>query len=178
MSLFPLFHFLQGTGWATALRESALVYPVVMTGHLASIALFGGMILMGDLRLLGLAMKERPVADVVGSLRTWKRFGLVVMLTCGFLLLSAKAELYYPNPYYWLKMTFLALVGVHALVFHRSVYGNLAAIDKAPEIPRVAKVAAALSLILWIGLVCAGRWIAYYEPPKTQAQAGVQPGVR
>jgi hypothetical protein len=171
MSLFPLFHWVQGTGFATAIRESALVYPIIMMTHLASIALFGGMILMGDLRLLGLAMKDRPVADVVGDLRAWKWLGFVVMVTCGVLLLSAKAEQYYPNPFYWLKMTLLALVGVHALVFHRSVYGNLKAIDRAPQIPGTAKAAAVISLVLWIGLVCAGRWIAYYEPPKDAVQA-------
>jgi len=171
MSLFPLFHFLQSTEFATSIRESALVYPIIMMTHLASIALFGGMILMGDLRLLGLAMKDRPVVDVVGRLRVWKRIGFVIMVTCGFLLLAAKAELYYPNPFYWLKMTLLALVGVHALVFHRSVYGNLPAIDRAPQMPGTAKLAAALSLVLWIGLVCAGRWIAYYEPAKTAVQA-------
>jgi hypothetical protein len=171
MALFPFFQWLQSTEFATAIRESAMVYPVIMTTHLAGIALFGGMILMGDLRLLGLAMKDRPVADVVGSLRVWKRVGFVLVVGCGILLLSAKAELYYPNPYYWLKMTLLALVGVHALVFHRSVYGNLPAIDRAPRIPGTAKLAAALSLVLWIGLVCAGRWIAYYEPVKTAVQA-------
>ena len=174
MSLFPLFHWLQSQEFATALRESSLVYPVVMTTHLAAIALFGGMILVADLRLLGLAMKDRPVTDVVAGLRVWKRIGFVIMVTMGFLLLAAKAELYYPNPYYWLKMTLLALVGVHALVFHRSVYGNLKAIDSAPQIPGIAKTAAAISLILWIGLVCAGRWIAYYEPPKAAAQASIE----
>jgi hypothetical protein len=174
MSLLPFFHWLQSTDFATSIRESALVYPVIMTTHLASIALFGGMILMGDLRLLGIAMTGRPVADVVGCLRVWKRIGFVIMITMGFLLLAAKAELYYPNPYYWLKMTLLALVGVHALVFHRSVYGNLAAIDRAPRIPGIAKTAAAVSLVLWIGLVCAGRWIAYYEPPKDAPQSASQ----
>ena len=171
MSLLPFFHWLQYRDYATALRESSLIYPVVMTTHLASIALFGGMILMGDLRLLGLAMKDRPVSDVVGSLRPWKSIGFVIMVTMGFLLLSAKAELYYANPFYWFKMTLLALVGVHAWVFRRSVYGNLAAIDRAPQIPRVARIAAAISLVLWIGLICAGRWIAYYEPPRDAAQA-------
>jgi hypothetical protein len=173
MSLFPFFQWLQSLGYSTALRESSLMYPLVMTTHLASIALFGGMILMGDLRLLGVAMKDRPVADVIGGLRMWKRIGFVIMVTMGFLLLSAKAEQYYPNPYYWLKMTFLALVFVHWLVFRNSVYGNLEAIDRAPRIPGVAKAAASISLVLWIGLVCAGRWIAYYEPAKDAVQAAI-----
>jgi hypothetical protein len=171
VSLFPLFQWIQSTQWATALRESALVYPLIMTTHLASIALFGGMILMGDLRLLGLAMRDRPVADVIGSFRVWKRAGFVIMVGCGISLASAKAVLYYPNPFFWLKMTLLALVGVHALVFRGPVYSKLREIDAAPRIPGIARAAAAISLVLWIGLVCAGRWIAYYEPAKAVVQA-------
>jgi uncharacterized membrane protein len=82
------------------------------------------------------------------------------------MLLAAKAELYYHNPFYWTKMTLLALVGVHALVFHRSVYGNTAALDSAPKVPRIAKVAACISLLLWVGLVSAGRSIAYFDVPE------------
>jgi hypothetical protein len=73
---------------------------------------------------------------------------------------------YYANPYFLTKMVLLILVGVHAMVFHRSVYGNTQALDRAPQMPGIAKVAAITSLILWIGIASAGRWIAYYEPPR------------
>jgi hypothetical protein len=169
MPLASLFHAIQETDFATAIRESALVYPVIMTCHLTAIALFGGMILMTDLRLLGLAMQSRPVADVVGGLRAWKRAGFVIMVTCGILLAASKADSYYGNPYFQLKMSLLALVGVHALVFRRSVYGKAEEYDRTARIPRLAKIAACLSLLLWIGLVCAGRWIAYFEPGEKQA---------
>ena len=164
MSVASIFHAIEESGLATDIRESALVYPLIMTTHLTAIAVFGGMILMTDLRLLGLAMKSRPVADVVAGLRVWKRVGFVIMVTCGILLAASKADSYYPNPYFQLKMTLLALVGVHALVFRRSVYARAAEYDRTAQIPPIAKVAACLSLLLWIGLVCCGRWIAYYEP--------------
>jgi hypothetical protein len=166
MPLASLFHAIQETEFATAIRESSLLYPVIMTCHLTAIALFGGMILMTDLRLLGLAMQSRPVADVVDGLRAWKRAGFVIMVTCGILLAASKADSYYGNPYFQLKITLLALVGVHALVFRRSVYGKAKEFDRAAQIPRRAKVAACVSLLLWIGLVCAGRWIAYFEPDQ------------
>jgi hypothetical protein len=66
-------------------------------------------------------------------------------------------------------MSLLVLVGLHALVFHRSVYGNTAALDSAPAVPRIAKVAACISLLLWIGLVSAGRSIAYFDVPADVA---------
>jgi hypothetical protein len=77
------------------------------------------------------------------------------------LLATSKMDTYYPNPYFQIKMLLLALVGVHALAFHGSVYGKSAAAEGAP-----AKLAGALSLVLWTGILSMGRWIAYYEAPK------------
>jgi len=148
-----------------AFRESALVYPIVLTGHLTGMALFGGMIAITDLRLLGWAMRSTSITDVVEQLRIWKRIGFVLVVGCGALLLGSKAELYYYNPFYWAKMSLLLLVGIHALAF-RSVYGNPAALDRAPEVPSKAKIAACLSLLIWISLVTAGRSIAYWDVPE------------
>ena len=163
MSLLAIFQWLQSTQIATALRELALVYPVIMSTHLSGMALFGGMILMTDLRLLGIVMRRYPVSDVVDQLRIWKRIGFVLVVTCGIFLAWSKAEFYYHNPFFWLKMSLLTLVGVHALIFRKSVYNNTAALDRAPVIPTNAKVAAVISLALWVGLISAGRLIGYYE---------------
>lgn len=170
MSAAEIANAIQNTDFFTAMRESELVYPIVLSLHLSSIALFGGMILMTDLRLLGFAMQKRSVTDVVCQLRIWKYVGFIIMVSCGIMLAGAKFGSYYDNPYFQLKMTLLALVGVHAWVFHRSVYGNTLNLDRAPAIPRVAKVAACLSLALWLGIMSCGRWIAYYERPEDKPQ--------
>jgi hypothetical protein len=81
----------QDTALATSIRESAIVFPVILSLHLAGMGLFGGMILMTDLRLLGIAMTKRPVSDVVNGLRPWKHIGLTLTATCGILLLWSKA---------------------------------------------------------------------------------------
>jgi len=155
--------WLQNTSIATGIRESALVFPIILSLHLTGMGLFGGMILMTDLRLLGIAMTKHPVSDVVNGLRPWKHLGLTLTATCGILLLWSKAAIYYPNPYLWIKLTLFALIIIHALVF-RSVYRNISDLDRSPVIPGRAKAAAVLSMILWISVVTAGRWIGYWEP--------------
>lgn len=157
---------IQNTEFFTALRESGLPYPIILSLHLTCIAVFGGLILMTDLRLLGWALRDVPVSDVIRQTRIWKRLGFVIMVSCGLLLGGAKALSYYDNPYFQAKMLLLALVGVHALVFRRSVYANTAELDRAPRPPRAAKWAAWLSMILWVGILSNGRWIAYYERPE------------
>lgn len=151
--------------WAMDFAGSALVYPVVLATHLACIAVFGGMILLTNLRLLGVTLKSFSISDVVGKFRPWKRIGFVIMVTCGLLLAGSEANKYYMNPYFWVKMTLLILIGIHGLAFRPSVYLNTAALDRAPVVPSNAKLAAALSLVLWIGVVSMGRMIGYYEGP-------------
>jgi hypothetical protein len=161
MSLLSICEWIQNTDLSTAIREGALYYPIIGGIHLLSIALFGGMLLAVDLRLLGWTMSSRPVADVVGQLRGWKRFGCVVVVASGALLSWAEPLKLYRSQSFWIKMALFLLVAVHALVFRKAVYGNPAKLDEAPAIPAVAKLAAALSLLLWAGLVVSGRLIAF-----------------
>jgi len=65
MSFTAFFQAVRDTQFFTAVRESMLVYPIVMSLHLTCIAIFGGMILMTDLRLLGWAMTSVPIAEVI-----------------------------------------------------------------------------------------------------------------
>jgi hypothetical protein len=166
MVIFSFFHWVQSTDFMTFIRESGLTYPIIMSTHLACIAVFGGMIVMTDLRLLGAALTDRPIADVINGLRWWKRLGFCIMVAMGIMLAGSKATDYYPNPYFWTKMSFLALIGIHALIFRPRVYNNPEKLDASPIIPTRAKAAGALSLVLWTGMVCAGRLIGYYEPPN------------
>jgi hypothetical protein len=164
MTIAEISHSIQSVGFLTHIRESSYSYPMILSTHLATIAVFGGMILMTDLRILGFAMKEVPVSEVYGQLHRWKQIGFVIMVMMGLLLATSEMDKYYSNPYFQMKVSLLLLVGVHAIVFRKSVYGNTEALDGAPEMPQMAKVAAISSLVLWIGIASCGRWIAYYEP--------------
>jgi hypothetical protein len=168
MSVAAISHAIQSSGLFTAVRQSELFYPSVLAIHLSCIAIFGGMILMTDLRLLGLALKNTPASDVIGSLRNWKRIGFVIMVSCGVLLAGSHSDKYYPNPYFQLKLTLLTLIGIHGLIFHRSVYYN-ADLDKGGVLPMRARIAGGVSLVLWLGVVICGRWIAYYDDPNAIA---------
>ena len=161
MSILKICEWIQTTELSTAIREGGLYYPIIGGVHLLAIALFGGMLLAVDLRLLGWGLKGYTVSDVVGQLRAWKQLGFVVVVASGILLGWAEPLKLYHSKSFWIKMALLLLVVVHALVFRRTVYGNPAKLDEAPVLPRAAKLAAALSLILWAGLVLSGRLIAF-----------------
>jgi hypothetical protein len=119
---------------------------------------------MTDLRILGVAMTSRPMADVHNQLRPYKHLGLTLAVTCGVLIGWSKAAIYWPNPFFRMKLSCLALVAIHALVFRGPVYKKLGEMDKFGKANGTAKLAAIISLFLWISLVGAGRWIGYWEP--------------
>lgn len=171
MSILDFAQWIQNTDWATYLRTSAYIYPAVLSSHLAGIALFAGTILITDLRLLGVVLRDQPVSDVVNQLRVPKRIGFLIVATCGLLLASSKAEEYYYNGFFRAKLALLALVLVHALIFRGGVYNNAASLDQASRMPAKVKLAAVLSLVLWISIACVGRGIGYIEPPLDKLHA-------
>lgn len=174
--LLSFVQWLQLTTFFTALRGSADVYPIVLSLHMVGIVFFGGMILMTDMRILGWALRKRSISEVVNQFRVPKRYGLLLTATCGFLLFGSKAEEYYYNAFFRAKLILFALLIVHAVVFYRTVYAEPAALDRLPTASGKAKLAAALSLVLWTAVACCGRGIGYIEPPLDKIHAGILGG--
>ena len=157
--------WLQKTDLMRALRESDRGYETLLALHVSFIALFGAMILLTDLRLLGVGPSGYTVSDVVDQLRVPKRIGFLCVATCGFLMFGMKAEEYYLNISFRIKVLLFLAVAVHAAVFRPRVYNQAAELEQSPEPRARAKAAAATSLALWFGIVCAGRGIGYIHPP-------------
>jgi hypothetical protein len=174
--LLTFTQWLQATGFFTYLRGSSYTYPVVLALHMVVLAFFGGLILMTDLRILGVGLKNYSVSEIVGKTRTAKKHGLILMLILGFLLFGCKAEEYYYNAFFKMKLALLFLVLINWLIFHGSVYDKPAELDQTPT-PGKAKLAAGLSLFLWVSILCCGRGIGYIEPPLEKLHAQAAPGV-
>jgi uncharacterized protein DUF6644 len=171
--LIDLAIWVQNLGVFTDLRSSAYMYPILLSLHLVGLGMFGGMILVTDVRILGWAMRGFTIADVINSTRWFKRIGLVFTATCGFLLFCSKAEAYSYNPFFQAKLTLFALVIVHALIFRGSVYNQPDKIEGNPSLLSRARIAAALSLTLWTCIMICGRGIGYLNAPGGLHFAGL-----
>jgi hypothetical protein len=154
MSLLELCQWIESTSSSTTIRESALEYPILSALHLLGIAWFGGMVLMSDLRVLGIGLTHEPAGEVWLQFRRWKWLGFVVMLVSGGLLWWAEPVVCYKSLSFWVKLALLLLVGLNALVFRRGA-------EASPEGGKNAKLAAGVSVALWVALVFAGRGIAF-----------------
>lgn len=83
------------------------------------------------------------------------------MIVSGALLFYAVPVRTYQSVWFRAKMVFLILAGLNAWLFHSGVYRTVARWDLAAVIPRKAKLAGAISIVLWASIILSGRFIAY-----------------
>lgn len=161
MSLLGFCQWLGNTSGSIALHESIWAYPIVESVHVLTLCVFLGLTVMLDLRLLGAAMVRTPASEVAGRLLPWIIAGFAVMVVTGALLFYAIPVKTYLNIFFRMKVAFLLLAGVNVAVFARTVSRSMHEWDIDPVPPFRARLAAAVSLVLWACIVVAGRMIAY-----------------
>jgi hypothetical protein len=121
------------------------------------LALIGGAVLVGDLRLLGFGLSRQPVAVVARDAERWLIGGLLVMVPTGILQFMCFATKYYFLKFFWVKMASLLLV----LIFTFSVRRKVVAMADAPTHSGRSRLAALVSLSLWTTVAIGGRWIGF-----------------
>jgi hypothetical protein len=153
MSLLTLYQWIETTSLSIAIREGALYYPILGAFHLAGIAWFGGMVLIGDLTVLGIGLRQDSEAEILQQFRRWKWVGFAIITISGVLLWWAEPIVCYKSLSFSIKMVLLLLVGMIA-VFSRNY---LVLADG-----RGSRFAAGASILFWVGLIFAGRGIAFF----------------
>jgi hypothetical protein len=153
--------WLEQTPVGAAVRDSLWLFPAIETLHLLGMAALVGTIVVFDLRLLGWTMRRERVSQLAGRLFPWSWAGFAVQLVTGAILFSSEAVKVYPNPAFRVKLLLIFLAGLHALIFHWTVYRDVATWDDTGVLPAGAKVAGFVSILLWVGVVAAGRFIGF-----------------
>ena len=153
--------WLERTPGSIALHESIWGYPIIESVHVLTLCLFLGLAVMLDLRLLGVTMLRTPASEVMERLLPWTIAGFGIMIITGALLFYAIPVKTYLNIFFRVKVLFLLLAVANIAVFHLTVSPSMREWDLDPVPPRRARLAAGLSLVLWAGIVVAGRMIAY-----------------
>jgi uncharacterized protein DUF6644 len=161
VDLTELFQRLYDSPWAVVIRENDVAFPWIECLHVLAISVVVGSISVVDLRLLGLAWRDRPVGALLRHILPITWIGFALAAASGFVLFASNAPTYARNPFLQLKMGLLVLAGVNMTAFHLWSRRNLPRWESAPLLPFRAKLAGAVSLLCWIGIVAAGRWIGF-----------------
>ena len=161
MSILEICQWLQDTQWGTGIRESTWVFPIIEGTHAIGIALSVGIILIMDLRLAGVLMRREPVSQVSNQLMPWSLAGYSLMFVTGILLFWCQAVKAYGSIFFKIKLVLLLLAGINALVFELTLRRTVKDWDTAQPPPFRARFAGVMGIILWAGIIAAGRTMAY-----------------
>lgn len=153
--------WLERTSVGSGIRQSLWLFPAIETIHLLGMAALLGTITMLDLRLLSVAARQQQVSKMWARLIPWAWLAFAVQVITGTLLFSSEAVKIYANPAFRLKLLLLLLAGAQALVFQTLVSKKLPAWDERPSTPMLAKLIGLSSILLWAGIVTAGRFIGF-----------------
>ena len=136
------------------------VWSVCETIHFIGLTLLLGVVLLIDLRMLGMG-KHIPFAGL-HQLLPWAIFGFGLNTVTGIMFLTAAPDQYLSNPAFYFKMLFILLAGVNVLVFYLSgIFRKAEALGPGDDAQPSAKLVAAISIFLWFGVIFWGRLMPF-----------------
>ncbi len=154
------FVWLETSSFATLMRQSEWLYPIVEIVHIVGFVTLVGSVAMFDLRLIGLSPKL-PVSGMAEHLLRWSLVSLVLVVPSGLAMFTAHATEFADNTAFRVKLVLLIAAAVNAILFHRTSFRSVANWNTTVLPPTSSRVAAVVSLATWLGVISCGRLIAY-----------------
>ncbi|MQA30023.1 MAG: hypothetical protein GEU82_09320 [Luteitalea sp.] len=136
-------------------------FPFLESIHVLTSTFLLGSILMLDLRLLGLAGRNQAASRIATEIVPWTRGAFVISALAGLGMFISQANRYVDNRAFQVKAVLLVLAGINMAVFHLRTVRHLPRWDTAAVTSAAARFAGAASLLLWIAIMLAGRWIGH-----------------
>jgi uncharacterized membrane protein len=152
MQLEEFWTWIEMTPLAARIGESAW-FPFLESMHVLSAMFVVGTVLMADLRLLGWSARRYSVTLITDEVVPWTWGAFVIAVVTGVGLLMPRASSYVANPAFLTKVVLLALALVNMLTLHFFALRT----DRV----RLQMTTGACSLLVWAGVVLAGRWIGH-----------------
>jgi hypothetical protein len=151
----PFFQWCDDTRLGQWVRGGQWEFPIIESIHILALTLLFAIVVVINLRLMGLMMKGWAVSELTGELSKYLNASIVVILITGTLLFLSEALKAFDNPAFWFKAYLL----VATLIFHFTIYNKTIHQDEVA--PSRGWTMGLLSLFGWIGLGWAGRAIGF-----------------
>jgi hypothetical protein len=143
---------------AVLIRDSGTAYLFVNAAHILGIALVIGAILPLDLRLMGF-VRTIPLAVIAPFLSRVAAIGVAFAVLTGLWLFSVKPSEYLANTAFLWKLALLVAALGNVALQHHSRHYRLAV--ESGRIPLQVRIRAAISALMWLSVLLAGRWIGF-----------------
>jgi hypothetical protein len=155
----PILTFLSGTPMGAWVRNSAWAFPFLQSWHFIGMTMLLGVVGAIDLRVLGVA-RAVPLAPLHRYLPI-AFIGFFINLITGICFFCHDPYVYAYNTSFRIKMLLLVIAGLNALWFRLGVFLDLERWGPGIEASRLAKIISAVSLVVWLAVITAGRYIAF-----------------
>jgi hypothetical protein len=160
--LHVLEHYLRSTPQGEFLRTAKWGWPIFESLHFLGMSVLLGTVGMFDLRLLGFA-RGIPIAALHRLIPLGISAYALNAIT-GFCFVSATPDQYLFNLAFRWKVTFFIIAGFNVLFFYARTFKRLQTHDPHAAPPFSARVAGAVSICAWIGVMSAGRLLTFFRP--------------
>jgi hypothetical protein len=162
--LLPFFQWLESLWLGQFIVSSNWLFPVIESVHLLALAVLGGSVLIVDMRLIGLGLRDRAVGEIARDARPWMKGALVMMIATGIpLFLSEPTKCYYSQAF-WVKMWALLFALIYTFTIRTRVTRNQGIAHTEAMVRKTARLqmlVGALSIALWFTVAASGRWIGF-----------------
>jgi len=155
----PILTFLSGTPMGAWVRNSAWAFPFLQSWHFVGMTMLLGVVGAIDLRILGVA-RAVPLAPLHRFLPI-AFIGFFINLITGICFFCHDPYVYAYNTSFRIKMLLIVIAGLNALWFRLGVFLDLERWGPGIEASRLAKIISAVSLVVWLAVITAGRYIAF-----------------
>jgi cbb3-type cytochrome oxidase subunit 1 len=156
-----LLTWLESTSLAVYIAESTVAFPAIEIVHVVAIALVFGTIAIVDFRLLGLGSNNRAVTELCRDVLPWTWAAFAVAAFTGTLLFITQAMNYIENPAFRMKMLLMFAAAINMVVFEFITFRGVAKWDRDVPVAPAGKLAGAVSLVCWLGVVGFARWVGF-----------------
>lgn len=161
MSLSAFCQWLSDTQLSQTIQNVSWIIPAVQSVHIASIAIVISSVFLVDLRLLNIVGRGTPTATYTRRFLPWIWPTLIVLLCSGTILIIGEPARSLQNPAFQFKMVCLILAMSVTYALQRPLRVDPSHWDITGRRRMTARLIAVVSIVLWVSIVFAGRWIAY-----------------
>lgn len=150
-----LFQLLERSGFGLLIRDAVLIYPIANVVHVLAALIFFASVAIMDLCVLG-ALRADASEAVIARFRPVALGAFAALVGSGIILFTPEASAIVKNPSFQIKLALIAIGLLNVILLERALkrgYPGMTA--------RAARVPAAISLVVWLGVAAAGRYIAY-----------------
>ena len=159
--LLKFAEWIGATSFSVDLHESFYMYAWIESIHVITLTISLGMLIVIDLRMLGLWLTNVPASKLAQRLDRPMLIGFTIMVITGVLLYVGIPIRTTQSLWFRIKIVLLVAAFINAWLFRRHMQASVGSWDAEPVPPRRTRVAAALSLTLWAAVITSGRFITY-----------------